>query len=61
MIRILVVIAALAPSGCLDWQAAYDHAARRECGQLADSDERQACLNQVQTNSSEQRAGKRSS
>lgn len=46
-----VVVASLAASvagGCLNWQAGYDYAARRECQANPDDVDRRACLNQVE-------------
>jgi hypothetical protein len=61
MKRILFAPAALVLSGCLDWQAAYDQAARRDCRKIVDSSARQACLDQVERNSSDRREQRRRS
>lgn len=53
MIRMLLVagVAALAASGCINWQASYDHAARSSCLNNPDDSRRRACLQAVETNS----------
>ncbi|MDP3740406.1 MAG: hypothetical protein Q8R02_23670 [Hyphomonadaceae bacterium] len=55
----LIAFAALALSGCINWQGGYDQAARNECGRLASPDERRACLDAVERNASEKRADRR--
>lgn len=49
----LIVLACLAASGCLNWQASYDDAARRDCNALIDDSARRDCLAAVEQNSSE--------
>ena len=46
-------------SGCLNWQASYDEAARSQCRTLPDASERRACLDRASDNSREQRAHQR--
>ena len=41
--------------GCLNWQASYDEAARRQCRALPDASERRACLDRASNNSRQQR------
>lgn len=53
-------LSALGLSGCVNWQSGYDHSARTECGALTSPDERRACLDAVERNASEKRAGRRS-
>lgn len=54
MIRVaLAAFACLACSGCLNWQATYDDAARRDCNALIDDSARRDCLTAVAQNSSE--------
>jgi len=61
MIRLTAAsIALLCLSGCINWQAAYDGAARSDCDQLISAEARQACLRQVERNASERRAEQRS-
>lgn len=55
-----VALACIALTGCINWQAAYDSAARRDCTAIVDAGERQDCLTSVETNASERRADKRS-
>jgi hypothetical protein len=47
MKRLAVLLLPVLVSGCLNWQGAYDAAARAECQRLVDAAERQACLNRV--------------
>ena len=42
-------------SGCLNWQSAYDSAARNECRAQVNAEERQDCLAGVEGNSSKSR------
>ncbi len=61
MIRLAVAsIALLCLSGCINWQAAYDSAARSNCDDVISAEDRQACLTQVERNASERRAEQRS-
>lgn len=53
----LLALACLAPAGCLNWQAAYDNAARRDCTAIVDATDRQDCLTSVERNASDRRAG----
>lgn len=54
MIRVtLAALACLAASGCLNWQATYDEAARRDCNDLIEDSARRDCLAAVAQNSSE--------
>ena len=48
MIRALSALALLGLSGCINWQAAYDNAARRDCRKEVDIDARRACLDGVE-------------
>lgn len=59
MIRALPLLAILGLSGCLDRQGAYDTAARHGCSQVIDADDRRACFNSVETNSSQRRRDNR--
>lgn len=56
---VLLAIATAGLAGCLDWQATYDSAARRDCRNLLDADERRNCLTEVERNSTERRADRR--
>lgn len=58
----LAVVAAgvLLLGGCFSWQPNYDNAARRECGNLINVEERQACRESVERNAAEKRAEARS-
>lgn len=57
---ILVMLAgALALSGCLNWQAGYDNAARHECFSEPDDATRRACLDRAEANARQQRAEQR--
>ncbi len=47
-------------AGCINWQAAYDNAARSNCDEVISAEDRQACLAQVERDASERRAGQRS-
>lgn len=61
MIRLATAsIALLCLSACINWQAAYDSAARSDCDQVISAEDRQACLTQVERNASERRAEQRS-
>ena len=51
--------ACISLSGCINWQAAYDSAARRDCNDVIAADARQECLAQVERNASERRAEQR--
>ena len=42
-------------SGCLNWQSAYDSAARKECRAQVNAEERQDCLTGVEGKSSKNR------
>lgn len=54
MIRLtLAAFACLAASGCLNWQAAYDSAARGDCNDLIEDSARRDCLAAVDHNTSE--------
>lgn len=54
MIRLtLAAFACLATSGCLNWQAAYDSAARGDCNDLIEDSARRDCLAAVDHNTSE--------
>ncbi len=54
VMRIAIVgLACLAASGCLNWQATYDEAARRDCNDLIEDSARRDCLAAVAQNSSE--------
>ena len=60
-IRLIVFCAAcISLSGCINWQSAYDSAARRDCDDVIAADARQDCLAQVERNASERRAEHRS-
>jgi len=59
-IRALPVLALLWLSGCINWQAGYDNAARTDCREQVDSGERRACLDRVEENSRQHRADRRS-
>ena len=56
---VLLAIATSGLAGCLDWQATYDSAARRDCRNLLDADDRRNCLTEVERNSTERRAERR--
>jgi hypothetical protein len=58
MMRI-AILALLALSGCVNLQGTYDTAARRECSQIIDADDRRACFNSVEENSSQRRSDSR--
>ncbi|OYW43484.1 MAG: hypothetical protein B7Z38_01365 [Rhodobacterales bacterium 12-64-8] len=59
-IRLFAVSAAcITLCGCINWQAAYDSAARRDCNDVIAADARQECLAQVERNASERRAEQR--
>lgn len=49
----LAAFACLASSGCFNWQASYDEAARRDCNALINDSARRDCLAAVAQNSSE--------
>jgi hypothetical protein len=55
--RVIVVVplALALLGGCLNWQSAYDSAARKECRAQVNAEERQDCLTGVEGNSSESR------
>lgn len=53
-----IVLAALLPGGCASLQQGYDDAARRECRQLLDPAQIDACLARVAQNSSERSAAR---
>lgn len=57
----LLLPAAMALSGCINWQGTYDSAARAECRDVIDQDDRRACFDRVDENASQRRAEKRSS
>ncbi len=56
---LLAPAAAIALSGCINWQGSYDYAARTECGKIIESGDRQACYDSVEKNSRERRAEER--
>lgn len=59
--RLIALCAAcIGLSGCINWQSAYDSAARRDCADIIAADARQECLAQVERNASERRAEHRS-
>jgi len=61
MIRLAAMsLALLWLAGCINWQAAYDNAARSNCDEVISAEDRQACLAQVERDASERRAGQRS-
>lgn len=54
MIRFtLAALAWLAASGCLNWQAAYDSAARGDCNDIPEDTARRDCLAAVERSASE--------
>ena len=54
MIRFtFAALTCLAMSGCLNWQATYDDAARRDCNGLIEDNARRDCLAAVAQNASE--------
>jgi hypothetical protein len=57
--RLLSALALLGLSGCMNWQATYDNAARSDCRERIDSAERRACLDRVEENSRQHRADQR--
>lgn len=59
--RVAILILSLPAilAGCLDWQAAYDEAARDDCRALPGASDRRACLDGVAENSREKRAARR--
>ena len=50
----------LALSGCLNFQETYNSAARSECREVVNTDDRRSCLDSVERNASEKRAEERS-
>ncbi len=54
------LLAAMTLAGCLNWQGSYDAAARRECQQMRNENDRRACLSQVEDNATQKRAEHRS-
>ncbi len=57
MIRLAAIsLALLCLAGCIDWQATYDNAARRECDDVISAEDRQACIANAERNASERRA-----
>lgn len=56
----LLLPIAAALSGCINWQGAYDSAARAECRDIFDQDNRRACFDRVDENASQRSAEKRS-
>lgn len=50
---------AMAVSGCINWQAGYDNAARTECQSDPDDGARRACLDRVDANARAQREAAR--
>ncbi len=56
----LLLPVAVALSGCVNWQGAYDSAARAECRDIIDQDDRRACFDRVDENASQRRAERRS-
>lgn len=61
MIRLAAASTALlCLTGCINWQAAYDSAARNNCADVVSAEDRQSCLTQVERNASERRAEHRS-
>ncbi|MEZ6029845.1 MAG: hypothetical protein R3C46_08840 [Hyphomonadaceae bacterium] len=60
MIRIVMLASAFACcSGCFSWQETYDSAARSDCRDIVNPEERQDCLTHVERNSAERRADRR--
>ena len=61
MIRLsCVALAGLLLAGCVNWQESYDSAARENCNEVVNAEERQACLTQVEHNAREHREAQRS-
>jgi hypothetical protein len=61
MMRIAIpVFSLLALSGCFNFQETYNNAARSDCRDAVNADERRACLDSVERNASEKRAEQRS-
>jgi hypothetical protein len=54
----LAALGAAAPGGCINWQAAYDSAARNDCREIG-VDDRSECLERVERSSSDRRAEQR--
>jgi hypothetical protein len=60
MMRVAVFgLAVAALAGCVNWQASYDSAARKDCRAMVDAGARQDCLSSVERNASEKRADAR--
>lgn len=60
MIRTLAALLSLfLLSGCLDWQGSYSAAARKECREIINTDERLACHRRVAENDTARRAERR--
>ena len=57
----LLLPVAVALCGCINWQGTYDSAARAECRDIIDQNDRRACFDRVDENASQRRAEKRSS
>lgn len=54
----LAALGAAALGGCINWQAAYDSAARNDCREIG-VDDRSDCLDRVEWSSSDRRAEQR--
>lgn len=46
-------------TGCLDWQGSYSAAARKECREIINTEERLACLRRVAANETARRVERR--
>ncbi len=55
----IILLSLTVAAGCVDWQAAYDHAARKDCGRILNVEERRACLTSVEANTRTRRAEQR--
>ncbi len=59
LIHFFVLAWALVLAGCLDWQGSYTAAARDECREIINADERLECMRWVAENDSARRAERR--
>ena len=57
--QIFSLVSALLLSGCLDWQGSYTAAARDQCREIINADERLECMRWVAENDTARRAERR--
>lgn len=57
--RLGLLFLPLALCGCLNWQEGYNNAARSDCRQNVNADERRACLERVEDSAADHRAAQR--